>query len=218
MKESENKKKKNPLHLIVSLVETLLIIGLISVALLSFGTRIPLFAKMGVNFFAVTSGSMEPNIHTGSVIYVGRYKLEDLKSGDVITYSKASEDKKQASVVTHRIASINKEEIEQDGKKTNVYTIKTKGDANSSEDEYTVSPGEIIGLYKWNIPKLGYVTTFAQTPQGFVVLVLVPAAILILWEVISLITYFKAHYENKSKSEIARLKAELEKSTLKHAE
>jgi signal peptidase len=98
------------------------------------------------------------------------------------------------------------------------YTFKTKGDANSTEDTYTINPTEIIGMYKGHVAKLGYVSTFAQTPQGFILLVIVPAVILILWEIASLIAYFKSHYENKSKAEIARLKAELEHNTMKHAE
>jgi signal peptidase len=217
-----NKKNKKPMtvaSMALSVVQTLLIAALVITAILSFGTKIPLLARMGMNFFAVTSGSMEPFIHTGSVIYVDKFKLEDLKVGDVITFQKSNPETKQSAVVTHRISKIDKKEEKQatdeagqNGEKTVItYTIQTKGDANSSEDAYTVSPGEIVGVYKWQIPKLGYLSVFAQTPPGFILLVIVPAAILILWEVVSLVLHFKSHYETKSNSEIARLKEELAK-------
>src|SRR5579859_265711 len=223
MDKSQSKKTTANLpKILISFVQTILIAALVFIAIISFGTRIPILARLGFNFFAVTSGSMEPKIHVGSLVYVSRYKLEALKPGDIITYSKANPDTKQVNVVTHRIFSIDKKETKQatndNGKKgektTIVYTIKTKGDANSQPDSYTVEPGEIIGLYNWNIPKLGYITLFAQQPQGFVALVIVPAAILILWELVDIIMFFKRHYEQKSKGEIAKLKEQLAKAEM----
>jgi len=222
---NESPKKGNIFGLFVSLAETLLIVALLVIAVISFGTRVPALARIGFNFFAVTSGSMQPKIPTGSLIYAGKYKLEDLKQGDVITYQKTNPDSKQSSVVTHRIFSIDKKEEKQqtndNGKKsekiTITYTFKTKGDANSKPDEYTVIPGEIIGLYKWHLPVLGYVSIFAQQPLGFMLLVILPATILIVWEIASVVLHFKQHYEKKSQSEIERLKAELAKKDLEHA-
>ncbi len=223
---AQKKKTKNKVvGLFLSIVQTILILALVVIAILSFGTRIPILAHLGFNFFAVISGSMEPKIHTGSLAYVGKYKLEDLKKGDIITYSKSNPDTKQLAVVTHRIYSIdkveNKQETNDNGKKgekvTITYAIKTKGDANSQPDPYTVEPGEVIGLYQWSIPKLGYVTLFAQTPRGFVAMVVIPAAILVMWEVFDLILYFKKKYETKSQSEIAKLKEQLAKAEAAHA-
>jgi signal peptidase len=210
-------KKFNPLGALLSLAQMLLIIALLVVAVMSFGTRVPLLAQMGFNFFAVTSGSMEPTIPTGALVYTGKYKLEDLKKGDVITYRKVNPETKEIAVVTHRIDEVKKDElkqnIEENGKKaektTLTYAFKTKGDANNVADSYEVNPSEIIGLYKWHVPKIGYISIFAQKPQGFILLVIVPAVILILWEVVSLVVHFKKHYEEKSQSEINKLKEQL---------
>jgi signal peptidase len=198
-------------------IQLIVIIAFITVAIMSFGTRIPLLARLGFNFFAVTSGSMEPQIPTGSLVYAGKYKLEDLKKDDIITYRKTNTETKESAVVTHRIAEVKKTEekqqVQENGKaseKTIVtYTFKTKGDANSVTDSYDVGPSEIIGLYKWHVPKLGYISIFAQKPQGFILLVIVPAVILILWEVVSLVVHFKKHYEHKTQSEIDKLKEQL---------
>jgi signal peptidase len=222
---SNHKQTNKVLGFLISLVQTVLILALVLISVLSFGARVPLLARLGFNFFAVTSGSMEPKLPTGSLIYAGSYKLESLKAGDIITYQKTNE-KKESAIVTHRISSVDKKEekqqTEENGKKSEKtiisYTFKTKGDANQTPDEYTVSPGEIIGMYKWGIPKLGYISMFAQKPAGFIVLVILPAAILIIWEIISLIMHFKNHYENKSKSEIAKLKEELAKKEKDNAQ
>ncbi len=210
-------KKNKKISLLFSLIQTVLIIALVVLAIASFGTRIPLLARLGFNFFAVKSGSMEPNIPAGSLILAGKYKLEDLKKDDIITYSHTNPETGEPSIVTHRITKVDKQEIEQpvnegENKKITTYEIKTKGDANNEEDHYVLNPGNVIWLYKWHVPKLGYLTTFVQTPQGFIGLVILPAAILIIWEVVSLILYFKRHFENKAETEIARLKDELKRT------
>jgi signal peptidase I len=216
----KDKKKITPLSIGFSILQWVLIIALIAFVTASFGTRIPALAKLGFNFFSVSSGSMEPNIPTGSLITVGKYRLEDLKEGDVITYQIARPEGGAPAIVTHRITKVEKTEAVKEiknGDKTEQKTVlnyefTTKGDANNSEDSYKVRATDIIGLYKGHVPKVGYVTSFAQTPRGFVLMVIVPAALLILWEVASIVFYFKNHFEKKSATEVEQLKAELAKA------
>lgn len=40
----------------------------------------------GLQVFTVLSGSMEPNYHVGSLIYVKNVDYKELESGDVITF------------------------------------------------------------------------------------------------------------------------------------
>ena len=196
-----------------TVLQMLFIVAFVGLAVATFGTRIPMLAQWGINFFAVTSGSMEPAIPTGALIYTSKYNLDDLKKGDVITYRKTGNN--QTAVVTHRIDSVDKKETTVSDKKTLTYNFHTKGDANSEPDNYTVTPGEIIGKYAWHLPYLGFVTAFAQTQQGFLLLVILPAAVLVIWEVISLVLHFKQEYSLQSEKEIAKLKAELEKAHTK---
>ncbi len=214
-------KIKNKSRYVFEIVSGMFQIGIIFILLLlvglAFGARIPILSKMGWNFFAVTSGSMEPVIPTGSIIRAGHYKLDMLKEGDIITYQ-IQKDNNDPIVVTHRIHEIKKtEEIEkqeeqneeQQEKKKVVYEFITKGDANNKSDDYIVRPGNIVGLYKGKIPYLGYIVSFAHTLQGFILLVIVPASILIIWEVVSLILSFKNYYEQKSKKEVEKLRKQL---------
>lgn len=119
----------------------------------------------GVKTFVVQSGSMEPSIKTGGVVVVK--SMESYSVGDVITFGPRSKTKPPT---THRII-----EVKADG------NFVTKGDANDDEDMRTVSRYEVIGKVLFSIPYVGYAVAAAQKPWGFVIIVVIPAAI-IIWE------------------------------------
>lgn len=109
----------------------------------------------------VLSGSMEPNIHTGSIVYVKEVETTSLKETDVITFNL------NGKTCTHRIVS-----IDYDNK-----TIITKGDANISNDE-PISFNNVEGKVMFTIPLLGYVLFYLKKylvliVGGIIVLVLV---------------------------------------------
>jgi signal peptidase len=115
--------------------------------------------------FTVQSGSMEPNIHTGSLIFVKPEK--DYSTGDIVT-RKTTDPK---VTITHRISS--KEE------KNGKTIFHTKGDANNGEDMENVAEGDIIGKEIFKIPYLGYPVGYAKTSQGLILLIVIPAVIII---------------------------------------
>lgn len=224
--DTSQKKKKNSLRQFLSslllIVQNVIILAVVGVAIMTFGTRVKFLADLGLNFFAVTSGSMEPSIPTGSLVMAGKFRQDQLKKGDIITYQVSNPENGQSAVVTHRLFEVkeNKRQIEIDGKtqEKTEYEFTTKGDANAEPDNYTIGAGSIIGLYKWHLPKLGYVTSWIQSPRGFVLAVVVPIAILIVWELINLIKYLKHYFEGKSQQEIARLKKEIQEQKKKSAQ
>lgn len=144
--------------------------------------------------FTVQSGSMEPAIHTGSLIFVK--PLDGYKKGDVVT--RTTKDGK--ATVTHRII----EEVEEKGE---VY-FKTKGDANDGEDTEKVFEKEIIGKSFLAVPLLGYPVSYAKTPAGLILIIIVPAIIIIYdemqkikKEILKKIDYMKRVKKRKEKSE-----------------
>lgn len=119
---------------------------------------------IGFKTFSVISGSMEPNIPVGSLVYTKSIEFGDLKAGDVISY-KLSED----TMVTHRIDTVNEEQR----------TLVTKGDANDNVDSVEVQENQVVGKVVFSIPLLGFIAIYSRTPIAIVV-VCVVIAILIL--------------------------------------
>jgi signal peptidase I len=129
--------------------------------------------------FTVQSGSMEPKIHTGSLIIVKF--MDDYFVGDIVT--RRTDDPKVT--VTHRIYS--KEEI--DGQTA----FKTKGDANDVPDEEMFIKKAIVGKEFLAIPYIGYPISYAKTIPGLILLIIIPAVIIVYDEM------------NKIKNEIQKI-------------
>lgn len=119
---------------------------------------------------AVLSGSMEPAIKTGSVIAIK--PSDNYKIGDIITFGEMSKTK---TPTTHRIYDIRVQEGEP------VYV--TKGDANNAPDAKEIIGKEIIGKVLFNVPYVGYAVDTAKKPWGFALIIIVPAAVIIIDEV-----------------------------------
>ena len=124
---------------------------------------------VGLNPFVVLSGSMEPEYHVGSLIYVKDVDYKTLQAGDDITYL-IDED----TVVTHRII-----EVLVDEEDPTVIRYFTQGIANDVPDAVSVHYKNIIGKPVFTIPYLGYVSNYIQNPPGMYV-AMAAAAILIL--------------------------------------
>ena len=111
----------------------------------------------GVQAFNVISGSMEPTISVGSIVYVRSVEFEELSQGDVIAFESG------ASVVTHRIVEINTEDK----------LITTKGDANNTEDFNPVSYTNVIGRMIAHFPIYGTIVAWLTDTVGKLVAVVV---------------------------------------------
>ncbi len=147
-------------------VFTSILVVLVAVlAILLAGVRL-----FGYQVFTVLSGSMEPNYHVGSLIYVKEVDYTQLKSGDVITFM-IDED----TVATHRIVGVVPDEDD-----PTVLRYRTKGDANDVEDGSLVHYKNILGSPEFTIPYLGYVASYIQNPPGSYIAISAGAVLLIL--------------------------------------
>lgn len=145
---------------ICNFFSSLIFIILLLIALVMFVPNI-----LGYKSFAVISGSMEPNIHVGSIVYAKEADFNDLKVDDIISYQLSSD-----TMVTHRIVSIDNEK----------QTVVTKGDANDVEDSAPVSKENIIGKVAFSIPLLGYISLNMKTPLGILVICGIVAVLILL--------------------------------------
>ena len=109
----------------------------------------------GLKPYTVMSGSMEPVLPIGSVVYI--LETKEVKAGDLIAFDVA-----EGQMCIHRCL-----ERKKDG------TYVTKGDANDFQDMFTVAEEQIKGRSVYVLPFAGYGMTFLQTPAGIGVISLV---------------------------------------------
>lgn len=126
----------------------------LELSLLIIGIALSISKIVGVNSYVVLSGSMEPNISTGSVVLVDT-KDRDYRVGDVISYWIENQ------IVTHRIVEIQE----------TIY--KTKGDSNEIEDSFSIELSQIIGKVKFHIPRLGYFIFYLKSKKIVLLLMIV---------------------------------------------
>ena len=143
-------------------VTTVLVVLIVLLAALLWGPRL-----IGMDVFVVQSGSMEPDYHVGSVVYVRQTDAAELDVGDVITFHLSGNVRG-----THRIIEV----VEEDGTRA----FRTKGDANDSPDNSLVTPSQIVGKVLFTIPWLGFLASYIQQPPGTYVMFSAIALILLL--------------------------------------
>ena len=141
---------------------------IVAVALLLIVSTLPITGNLKV--LTVLSGSMEPAIHTGSVVIVK--PTSNYGVGDVITFGPNT---KTQIPTTHRIA----ETRTQDGQ----MIYKTRGDANNGEDTKEVLAKDIIGKVYLSVPYAGYVVEFVRQPIGLILVIVLPAIFIVYDEV-----------------------------------
>lgn len=108
----------------------------------------------GYALLEVVSGSMEPTIHIGDMIVIDT-KNTNYQENDIVTFYDVN-----GSFVTHRILSINGEEMV------------TKGDNNNTQDE--VMPiSNIVGKYVFAIGGLGKILASFKTPFVMIMILII---------------------------------------------
>ena len=105
---------------------------------------------LGYNAYSVVSGSMEPALPVGSVVYVESAGVSQIRAGDIIAFDD------EGTVVTHRVI----ESRPQEG------AFITKGDANPSLDIKPTPYWKLIGRVKLCVPLLGRVLSLYAVPEG----------------------------------------------------
>ena len=143
------------------------IINCVIVILIVLGVAFLALFVFGIRPYVVLSGSMEPKISTGSIVFVNQnVTFAELKKDDVITFKSGD------VMVTHRVHEVQGDKII------------TKGDANESPDIGYVTAANLAGKDVYAAPKLGFLVEFIQSWQGWVV----SGVVLVLLIVGSLVT------------------------------
>lgn len=129
------------------------------------------FLVGGNQALVVLSGSMEPAISTGDIIVTEGVDSGSIRVGDVITYERGGD------LVTHRVF---------DRVEGPEPAFRTKGDANEDSDRYLVEADQVRGRVMIVLPYYGYVIHRLGRGIAPLVLIVVPAALIVVNEVLSL--------------------------------
>lgn len=170
------KKAKRLLKAIVNIVFVVLIVLLVAVTVMSLLARIGgsgnlLFGKYG--FGRIVTGSMEPDIPTGSFVLVEKTDPDMLQVSDVVMFLSDDPDVPEGMPVSHRIVRI---EYDEDGTRRFI----TKGTANPIEDTYPVYDDAVIGKVIMHSVFLGHVVGFSQQSYIYPILIVLLAINLVL--------------------------------------
>ncbi len=141
-----------------------LVIPIIGIFAASYAGYIPQIKPL-----VVLSGSMEPAIKTGSVVFI--QKSQDYNQGDIIAFSQGGKN-----LVTHRLVSVHLQGVPKEA------VFQTKGDANEESDRTQVQKDQIAGKVILYIPGIGFGVDLVKHPKGFILLVIIPATIIIYEE------------------------------------
>lgn len=135
-----------------------------------------------IQLFTVRSGSMEPAIPTGSLIFVR--PSAGYVTGDIITVRTGDQ-----KTVTHRIIEVLLTDIGP--------AYRTKGDNNEEADPVEIQLADIVGKTLLTVPYLGYPVAHAQTRTGFLTLIFIPALLIILSELVTILQEARRIFRKK---------------------
>lgn len=171
---------------ILKIIEWTIFLLLIFILFLVASPLLP--TKEYVSTHIVSTGSMEPTISAGSIVF-SSLKTDEINRGDIIVFE--SPDNPDITII-HRVINIQGEEYI------------TKGDNNQSEDNWEVSQFNIKGKYILHIPYLGHAVEWMKTPIGFTTLLILPTLIFLISQIKKIKEGINEEVERRTKQEIEK--------------
>ena len=162
----------------------LIILVIIAAFLLYYFVSTKVYAQKGENYkpafslYTILTQSMQPNINPYDVIVdIAVNDPEDIQVGDIITFVSTSSLTK-GMTITHRVYDIKQENGE--------YMYYTKGDDNLGPDALPAPYSNVLGKVLFHIPQLGRIQSFLSTKGGWLIVVVIPAVIIIVLDILKI--------------------------------
>lgn len=161
----------------------------------------------GIRFYIVLTDSMSPSennkdddvhFNAGDIVLI--QNVDDataLQAGDVIAFV-SQNSVSFGETVTHMIREV------KTNTKGQVLGYVTYGTNTGTNDEALVEPEYVLGTYAGKLPGVGHFFTFLKTTPGYIVCILVPFLLLILWQGINTVRLFKQY----KREQMAEMEAE----------
>ena len=151
----------------------------------------------GYRCYIVLSDSMSAtDFDAGDLVLVKSVDPTTLKEGDIIAYQSQNSENYGATV-THKIRAKTTDANGNPG-------FITYGTTTGVDDETVVTYPFILGQYQGALPGVGTFFQFLKTPQGYIVCILIPFLLLILYQGLNCVKIFKMY----KAEQMAELQAE----------
>lgn len=156
----------------------------------------------GYKFFIVRSDSMSAtDFKAGDIIFVKNCDPSKLNAGDIIAFTSQNQHN-FGETVTHKIRE---KTTDADGNPAFV----TYGTTTDENDETLVTYAYVLGKYTGKIPNVGSFFQFIKTTPGYILCILVPFLLLILYQGINCIRLFRK-YKKEQMQEITAERKKIE--------
>ena len=207
MKKEKTSRVKSIIKAVFNLLSYLILAGLII-----FIVYMLVFMLKGMNgdepptvldhqIYIVQSNSMSPTFKTGSLLIIKKVDVTAIRENDIITFRRNRDN----VATTHRVMRILNDEGLQ---------FVTRGDANNVDDPLPVSAEDVSGIVVASLPYIGYFIGFIRTKQGLLICIIIPALILMIFQVLKLLKEEKKKERKPSIEELqARAQALLSRET-----
>ena len=171
----------------------------------------------GVKFYIVRTDSMslsennkdmDVHFNAGDIVIIKN--LDDpkgLQAGDVIAFL-STNSASYGETVTHMIREVKKTD---DGKALGYVTYGTN---TGTDDEALVEPEYVLGAYSGKLPGVGNFFAFVKSTPGYIVCILVPFLLLILYNGVNVIRLFRKY----KREQMEAMQAEKDKLEAERAE
>ncbi|MGN1113267.1 MAG: signal peptidase I [Acutalibacteraceae bacterium] len=157
---------------------------------------------LGFKAFIVLTDSMSAtDFDAGDLIISQSVDPATLKEGDIITFQSLNEES-YGETVTHKIRKLTTNEEGRPG-------FITYGTTTNTDDEKVVTYEFVYGKYQFCIPKAGLFFQFLKTTPGYIICILIPFLLLILFQGINTIKIFR-RYKREQMEKLQAERSEIE--------
>ena len=162
---------------------------------------------LGYKAYIVLSDSMSASgIDAGDLILVKETDPRTLQPGDIIAYTSQNTES-YGETITHMIRYKTTDANGEPG-------FVTYGTTTDTDDAQVVTYPFIQGKYEFRLPQVGTFFSFMRTTQGYIVCILIPFLLLILYQGLNCIRNFRYYKEQ----EMLELKAKQDEIEAQRAE
>ena len=145
-------------------------------------------------FIALSDSMSATDFDAGDLVLVKEVDPATLKEGDIIAYISRS-SASNGETTTHKIRRLT---VDEDGKPGFI----TYGTTTDTDDEGIVTYGDVLGVYRGHIPKVGRFIAFIKTTGGFITCILVPLFLIALAQGISCIRLLRTYRQEKAEEKV----------------